>query len=208
MPFSRIYWQLIMRSAAAGLFAALATLGARADAPAPAPPDLDAEISWARANWSPDFEGLHFHAPLAELRAWVARGPVPLYLFNDDFACRAATLSPYRASPGDADAPARKDEDASASRAMTAKIVGPPRVIVSPRSLSGHSFNRGSRPVTCHDPCPKYPESASVKRLHALSARVSLWRAQKEPLSAVPNRYKSREDCLREHPQADRARTR
>jgi hypothetical protein len=299
-----------MRSAsvAAGVFAALATLGARADAPAPAPPNLEAEIAWARASWPADFVGLHFHAPLAKLRAWVARGSVPVYLFNDDFACRAATLSPYEAWRGDVEAPDRKDVDASAPRPMTAKIVGRSRVedgrtlrevryvtvdlelsaedgsahevrgqdgrwrladssgygvpptiygalssaddrvarwggetqvirpycggpvewlacegggerqcvrceqvavmIVSPRSFSGHSFSRGSRAETCHDPCPRYPESASIERLHALSARVSLWRAQKQPLAAVPSLYKSRDDCLREHPQVDPARTR
>ena len=78
----------------AGASAALLALDAGADAPAPAAPDIAAEIAWARANWPGRFEGLHFHAPLAKLRAWVARGPVPVYLFTDDFACRAGTLFP------------------------------------------------------------------------------------------------------------------
>ena len=75
-------------------------------------------------------------------------------------------------------------------------------------SLSGHSISHGSRPVTCHDACPQYPESPSIKRLRLLSAHSALWVAEKGPLSTVPSLYKSREDCLREHPQVHRARTR
>ncbi len=291
----------------AGACAALVALDAGASAPAAAAPDIEAEIAWARANWPGTFDGLHFHAPLAKLRAWVARGPVPVYLFNDDFACRAATLFPYGAL-GDDEARARQDDDASAPRPMTAKIVGrsriedgrtlrevtyvtvdqelskedgsaheargedgrwrltdgggygvPPTIygalssvddrvarwdgvtqairpycsgpvewlacaaggerpcvrcekvsamIVGPGSLAGHSVSHGNRPVTCHDPCPKYLESPSIKRLRTLSARVSLWSAQKQPLAAVPSLYKSREDCLRDHPQVVRARKR
>jgi len=287
-----------MRTAAmAGACAALLAVSARADPPAPAPPDLDAEIAWARATWPENFEGVHFHAPLAKLRSWVARGPVPVYLFNDDFACRAATLLP--------------PEDAGAARPqpMMARIVGrrridegrllreieyvtvdfelsgsddglafeargedgrwrpdsasgyglPPKIygalssvddrvarwggdaqvirpycsgpvewlacpgggerpcvrcdnvratIVSARSEFHYSVSHGSRPITCHDPCPKYPENPSVKRLRALSARVSLWSAQKQPLAAVPSLYRSRGECLREHPQVDRSRKR
>ena len=81
-------------------------------------------------------------------------------------------------------------------------------MIVGPGSLAGHSLSHGNRPVTCQDPCPKYPESPSIKRLRTLSARVSLWSAQKRPLAAVPSLYKSREDCLRDHPQVVRARKR
>ena len=81
-------------------------------------------------------------------------------------------------------------------------------MIVDPRSLVGHSVSHGNRPVTCHDPCPQYPESPSIQRLRALPARVSLWSAQKQPLAAVPSLYKSREDCLRDHPQVVRARKR
>ena len=288
-----------MRTAVtAGACAALLAVGARADAPLPAPPDLDAEIAWARASWPGDFEGLHFHAPLAKLRGWVARGPAPVYIFNDDFACRAATLIQDDTRRGDDAEP----------RPMTAKIVGrshvdggrmlreiryvtvdfelssedgfaietrgedglwrvtessgygiPPTIygalssvddrvarwggqtqvirpycsgpvewlacaaggerpcvrcekvrsmIVGPRSLYGHSVSHGSRPVTCNDPCPTYPENPSIKRLRALSARVSLWAAQEAPLAAVPSLYKSREDCLREHPRVHRARPR
>lgn len=102
-----------MRTAVtAGACAALLAVSAHADAPAPSPPDLDAEIAWARATWPGTFEGMHFHAPLAKLRAWVARGPVRVYLFNDDFGCRAATLLPS------------EDEGAAQPQPMMAKIVG------------------------------------------------------------------------------------
>ena len=122
--------------------AALLALDAGADAPVPAAPDMQAEIAWARANW-PGFEGLHFHAPLAKLRAWVARGPVPVYLFNDDFACRAATLFPYGAWRGDdAEARARQDDDASAPRPMTAKIVGRVSRRGRPPPSRGHICHR------------------------------------------------------------------
>ena len=84
-----------MRTAVtAGACAALLAVSAHADAPAPSPPDLDAEIAWARVAWPEAFGGMHFHAPLAKLRAWVARGPIRVYLFNDDLGCRAATLLP------------------------------------------------------------------------------------------------------------------
>lgn len=288
-----------MRTAVtAGACLALLAFSAHADAPAPAPPDLAAEISWARATWPGTFDGVHFHAPIAKLRAWVARGPVAVYLFNDDFACRAATLLPGEPPSGDAAEPGP----------MTAKIVGPSHVedgrtlrevtyvsvdlelsredgfaheakgedgrwrlvdsggysipptiygalssaddriarwggalqvirpycdgpfewlacagggerpclrceevavmIVGPGSFSGRSRSHASRPVTCHDPCPQYPESPSIKRLRALSARAALWSANKQPLAAVPSLYRSREDCLREHPRIDRARKR
>jgi len=98
----------------AGAWAALLALGARAEAPAPAPPDLDAEIAWARANWPASFEGVHFRTQLAKLRAWVARGPAPVYVFNDDFACRAATLFPNE----------EQRDDGAEAQPMTAKIVG------------------------------------------------------------------------------------
>ena len=81
-------------------------------------------------------------------------------------------------------------------------------MIVGAGSSARLSVTHGNRPVTCEDPCPKYPESPSVKRLRVLSARVSLWSAQKEPLATVPSLYKSREDCLRDHPQVVRARSR
>jgi hypothetical protein len=54
--------------------------------------------------------------------------------------------------------------------------------------------------VTCDEACPRYPDNPSVERLSALSARLSLWRAEKQPLAAVPSLYRSREDCQREHP--------
>ena len=281
----------------AGACAALLAFGARAEPPVPAPPDLGAEIAWARATWPGSFEGVHFHAPIAKLRAWVARGPVPVYVFTDEFACRAATLFQDEERRG----------DAAEQRPMAAKIVGRSRVeggrtvreikyvtvdfelssedgsateargedgiwhliasqgygiqtiygalssadarvarwggstqiirpycsgpvewlacagggerpcdrceevrvmIVGALSLSGHSVSHGSRPVTCRDACPQYPESPSIKRLRLLSAHSALWVAKKGPLSAVPSLYKSREDCLREHPQVHRARTR
>jgi hypothetical protein len=73
--------------------------------------------------------------------------------------------------------------------------------IVGRYSSFRHSIGHGSRPVTCHDACPQYPESPSIKRLRVLSSRSSLWVAEKQPLASVPGLYKSREDCLREHPQ-------
>jgi hypothetical protein len=281
----------------AGACAALLAFGARAEAPAPAPPDLDAEIAWARATWPGSFEGVHFRAPLAKLRAWVARGPVPVYVFTDQFACRAATLFPHEERPGD-DAEARpmaakiversrveegrtvrdiryvtvdfelSSEDGSATEARdedglwhliasqgygiqtsygalssvdarvarwggSAQIIRPDcsgpvewlacagggerpcvrceevRVMIAGApSLARYGISHGSRPVTCHDACPPYPESPSIKRLRVLSARSSLWVAENRPLSAVPSLYKSRDDCLREHPQVHRPRTR
>ena len=68
----------------AGAWAALLAFGARAEAPAPAPPDLDAEIAWARATWPSSFEGVHFHAPIgsiarghAEREFTIARWEIP-----------------------------------------------------------------------------------------------------------------------------------
>ena len=52
------------------------------------------------------------------------------------------------------------------------------------------------------------PRALVLKRLLALSARASLWSAEKAPLATVPSLYKSREDCLRDHPQVVRARKR
>jgi hypothetical protein len=281
----------------AGVCAVLLAFGARVEGEQPASPDLDAEIAWARATWPDSFEGVHFHASVAKLRAWVARGPVPVYIFTDEFACRAATLFPS----------AERLRDDAATRPMTLKIVGRSRaeggrtvrdikyvtvdvelssedgdateardengqwhliasqgyglqtiygalssvdarvarwggsrqiirpfcggpvewlacagggerpcirceevhvMIVAPTGLSGYSVGHGSRPVTCHDACPKYPESPSIERLRALSARTSLWVADEQPRSAVPSLYKSREDCVRDHPQVHRAQTR
>jgi hypothetical protein len=280
-----------------GACVVLLAFGARVESQKTAPPDLDAEIAWARATWPDSFEGAHFHAPLAKLRAWVARGPVPVYIFTGDFACRAATLSRSKEPLG----------DDGATRPLTVKIVGPSRVeggrtvreisyvtadlemssedgsateardedgrwhlissqgygiqtihgalssvdagvarwggskqviradcggpvewlacaaggerpcircenvhvmVVAPTGLSGFSVSHGSRPVTCHDACPKYPESPSIKRLRVLSARSSLWVSEEQPRSAVPSLYKSREDCVRDHPQVARAQTR
>jgi hypothetical protein len=60
-----------MRAAlTAGAFAALVAFGARADEQVPPPLDIDGEIAWARANWPGAFDGLHFHTPIAKLRAW------------------------------------------------------------------------------------------------------------------------------------------
>lgn len=282
----------------AGACAALLTVGARAEAPVPATPDLDAEIGWARATWPGSFEGVHFHAPIAKLRAWVARGPVPVYLFNDEFACRAATLFPSDPPRGDDAEPGpmvaqiadrSRVEDGRTVREVTYVTVDfelsrengsateargenglwhltasrgysiPPTIygalssvdarvarwggeaqiiraycdgpvdwlacagggerpcvrcekvspmLVSPRSTVRRSVSHGSRPVTCQDPCPQYPESPSIQRLRTLSARASLWSAYKQPLATVPSLYRSREDCLRDHPQADRSRKR
>lgn len=282
-------------TAAAGVFVVLAAVTARAEAPAPASRDLQAEIAWARATWPDDFQGVHFHAPLQKLRAWVAHGPIPVYLFTQDAACRAATLTPH-GDPGTGNGgpqpltarlvgPARI-EDGRAIRDVTEVVVDrelsqedgsaheardqdghwrlvdssgygvPPTVygalssvddrvarwggqrliirpvcsgpvewlacagggqrpcvrcetvsvmIVGPLALAGRSISHGDRPVTCHDPCPRYPESPSVARLLALSARADLWRPLNDPPATVPSLYRSRADCLREHPQADRA---
>jgi hypothetical protein len=288
-----LHFESAMRIAAtAGACAVLLAVAARADAPARARPDLAAEIAWARATWPDDFEDLHFHTPLAKLRAWVARGPVPVYLFNEDFACRAATLSPSEQGPmtegpmtakivgrpfvedgrtlrevtyvsvdielarEDGSAHEARDADGRWRLADSSGYGVPPTIygalssvddraarwggnrqvirpycdgpfewlacagggerpclrceqvgvmIVNPLSLGGHHRSHGSRPVTCDDPCPAYPESPSIERLNALSARVSLWRAEKQSLAAVPSLYRSREDCLREHPQVNRS---
>jgi hypothetical protein len=273
----------------AGACATLLAVSARADAPAPAPRDLAAEIAWARATWPGIFDGLHFHAPLAKLRAWVARGPVSVYLFNEDFACTAATLSPSRSSGPmtakivgrsyvedgrtlrevtyvtvdlelsreDGSAHEAKDEDGQWHLTDSSGYGVPPTIygslssvdenvarwdgrlqiirpfcdgpyewltcagggerpclrcddvsfmIVNPTSLGGHHRSHGNRPVTCDDACPRYPENPKIERLSALSANLSLWRAEKQPLAAVPSIYRSRGDCLREHPQVTRSR--
>jgi hypothetical protein len=282
----------------AGACAALLAAGARADAPVPPPLDIDGEIAWARANWPGAFDGLHFHAPLAKLRAWVARGPVLVYFSNEDSACVAATLFPPEPPRGDGAEPGEmtakfvgrtRVEDGRSVRDVMYATVGfylsseadsfteargkdgqwrlasslesgfPPKsygvlssvddrvarwggkaqVIqpycsgpvewlacadggerpcvrceeVSPGIGSAgseylRSVSDGSRPVTCHDPCPQYPESPSIQRLRVLLARTWLWRAQKQRLASIPSIYKSRADCLREHPQADRSRKR
>jgi hypothetical protein len=60
--------------------------------------------------------------------------------------------------------------------------------------------NYGKRPVTCHDACPRYPEDPAMARADRLAARVSLWRSDETPLAESATLYKSRAECLREHP--------
>jgi hypothetical protein len=65
----------------------------------------------------------------------------------------------------------------------------------------GHGNGYGGRPISCQDKCPRYPESPDLARIQALDdPRIPLWRPKKAPLAAIPSLYKSRDDCLREHP--------
>lgn len=64
--------------------------------------------------------------------------------------------------------------------------------------------DHGSRPVTCRAACPYYPESPGIARLNLLHERVDPWRPRKAPIASVPSLYRSRNDCLREHPSAHR----
>ncbi len=63
----------------------------------------------------------------------------------------------------------------------------------------GHGRGDDGRAITCHDRCPRYPETPDLKRLGELDAHVNLWRPRKDSLAVVPSLYKSRDDCLREH---------
>lgn len=72
-------------------------------------------------------------------------------------------------------------------------------VAVQPNSLWGHSRHH-NRPVTCHDACPPYPESPDMGRVRALSNRTQPWQPRNARLSQVPSLYRSRDDCLRDHP--------
>jgi hypothetical protein len=65
----------------------------------------------------------------------------------------------------------------------------------------GHGNGYGGRAISCNDRCPTYPESPDLARIQALSdPNIPLWRPQKVPLAAIPSLYKSRADCVREHP--------
>jgi hypothetical protein len=61
----------------------------------------------------------------------------------------------------------------------------------------GHGY--GTRPVSCHDPCPAYPEGPDRRRIEKLIADVDLWLPRHALLADVPSLYKSRDECLREH---------
>jgi hypothetical protein len=68
--------------------------------------------------------------------------------------------------------------------------------------LGGHSISYGTRAVTCHDPCPKYPESPAMARVSSLADRTQPWQPRHTPLSQVPSLYRSRDECRRDHPGA------
>jgi hypothetical protein len=75
----------------------------------------------------------------------------------------------------------------------------------------GGSYGDGGRQSACNERCPTYPESPDLARIRALKdPKIPLWRPKKAPLAAIPSLYKSREDCLREHPprRKSEARTR
>ncbi|HEY4183508.1 MAG TPA: hypothetical protein VGP07_00500 [Polyangia bacterium] len=67
-------------------------------------------------------------------------------------------------------------------------------------ALGGHSKSHGNRPVTCHDACPTYPEGAGMKRVSAFASRVQPWQPRNARPAQVPSLYKSRDECLRDHP--------
>ena len=58
----------------------------------------------------------------------------------------------------------------------------------------------GQRRATCTALCPGPPDSPDIVRLRALVSRVGIWRPQKRPAAEVASLYRSRADCLREHP--------
>jgi hypothetical protein len=68
--------------------------------------------------------------------------------------------------------------------------------------------NYGGRAIACHDRCPSHPVSANLARIEALNAHTDIWRQQESPLATIPSLYKSRDDCLREHPHRSLAATR
>jgi hypothetical protein len=64
----------------------------------------------------------------------------------------------------------------------------------------GGGSGDGGRPIACDDRCPIYPDSPDLARVRELNARSSIWRPHEGPPSEIPSLYKSRNDCLREHP--------
>jgi hypothetical protein len=54
-------------------------------------------------------------------------------------------------------------------------------------------------PATCQDPC-RSSDSPDIARLRRLDERIRLWRPRRTPLARVSSLYRSRDDCLREHP--------
>lgn len=73
-------------------------------------------------------------------------------------------------------------------------------MVTAPDALAGHSRDHGHRPITCHDACPSYPQSPAIERVSALRWRASTWRPRNARLSLVPSLYKSRDECLLDHP--------
>ena len=56
--------------------------------------DLRTELAWARAGWGDDLRGVHFHAPVAKLRAWVPPGrTIQVYVYTPEHACQRVELS-------------------------------------------------------------------------------------------------------------------
>jgi hypothetical protein len=72
--------------------------------------------------------------------------------------------------------------------------------VTSPYSRSERIRSDGNRPVTCSDACPRHQENPELSRLNALARRVSLWRPTHRTSSQRAALYRSRDDCLRDHP--------
>jgi hypothetical protein len=135
---------------------------------------------WSSAGYG--FEPIVYGA-LSSVDDRVARwdgDPMELYTY-----CRGPVE--WLACPGGGERPCERCEEVSLR-------------VGAPLSLGGRSRNYGKRPITCHDRCPDYPRSPDIARLHQLEARVQVWRPRKAPIARVPSLYRSREDCLREHP--------
>ena len=95
----------------------------RAPAPCSRGADIEAEIAWARGELARNLRRPALSRAAGEAARLGRADPFLLYLFNDDFACRAATLFPYGARV--IRRRRAEDDDASEPRPMTAKIVGP-----------------------------------------------------------------------------------
>jgi hypothetical protein len=68
----------------------------------------------------------------------------------------------------------------------------------APVPLGGHLH--GERATTCGEPCPTPPPSADLGHLDQLLGRISIWRPRKLAPVTIPSLYRSRDECLREHP--------
>ena len=74
--------------------------------------------------------------------------------------------------------------------------------LTSRTAVWGRSRHQGDRPVACHEACPRYPENPDRSRIEALAGRVSPWRLERRSPSQSAALYRSRDDCLRDHPPA------